>query len=141
MSVLNELKKTVFFDLLNAMGRVFIIVRYSEDVQVGTRGFLPAERENGLVLVFNTKMSFTWHDDGVIEAKLIFGTKSEDCLIPVDHIIAVYLPELQTQFITTYAAAAAVTPAPEAAPAVQPEASDVIESKILKVDFTKKKKK
>ncbi|MBF0487029.1 MAG: hypothetical protein HQK98_02605 [Nitrospirae bacterium] len=153
MSKLNELKKTVFYELLNVMGRVFVIVRYSEDVKVGTRGFLKAEKENGLVLVFNAKMNFTWDDDGLIAATLVFGTKQEDCLIPVEHIIAVYSPELQTQFVTTYTAEVQNSSAPpaEAAPVTEKEgepedkedvpAATESDNKILKVDFSKKKKK
>ncbi|MBF0319446.1 MAG: hypothetical protein HQL01_06565 [Nitrospirae bacterium] len=147
LSKLNELKKTVFYELLNVMGRVFVIVRYSEDVKIGTRGFQNVEKENGLVLVFNTKMNFTWHEDGLIEARLVFGTKTEDCLIPVEHIIAIYSPELQTQFVTTYttevhdysAAAVEVAPVSEE----KDEAPDTAgaDNKILKVDFSKKKKR
>ncbi|MBF0517656.1 MAG: hypothetical protein HQK97_11180 [Nitrospirae bacterium] len=151
MSKLNDLKKTVFYELLNVMGRVFVIVRFSDDVEVGTRGFLQAEKENGLVLVFNSKMNFTWSEDGLISAKLVFGTKTEQCLIPVEHIIAVYSPELQTQFVTTYTmeAGAAATEAAAIPPQSQiqeaPDANDAAsaesDNKILKGDFTKKKKK
>ncbi|MEO5360284.1 MAG: ClpXP protease specificity-enhancing factor SspB [Nitrospirota bacterium] len=155
MSKLNELKKTVFYELLNVMGRVFVIVRYSDDVQIGTRGFLKAEKENGLVLVFNSKMNFTWDKDGLIAANLVFGTKTEDCLIPVEHIIAVYSPELQTQFVTTYMTEVHATAVPSADAAPMPEMPEkpegheeddpapVAESdnKVLKVDFSKKKKK
>ncbi|MBF0553282.1 MAG: hypothetical protein HQK96_01850 [Nitrospirae bacterium] len=154
MSKLNELKKTIFYELLNVMGRVFVIVRYSEDVQIGTRGFVNAEKENGLVLVFNSKMNFTWSDDGLISARLVFGTKPEDCLIPIEHIIAVYSPELQTQFVTTYTTEVNNSSAPPAEAAPVPEkqeepgekegdglAAAESDNKILKVDFSKKKKK
>jgi hypothetical protein len=58
-SGLNELKKTVFYELLNLAGRVLIVVRYSESVSVGNRGLLPEEKENGLVLVLTCRMHFT----------------------------------------------------------------------------------
>lgn len=152
MSILNELKKKIFYDLLNLMGRVFVIVRYSEDVQIGTRGFLKPEKENGLVLVFNARMNFIWNENGLIEAKLVFGTKSEDCIIPVDHIIAVYSPELQTQFVTTYMTEVHNASAPSTIVASVPEepeekeddgstAAEQDTNKVLKVDFKKKKKK
>ncbi|MBF0457564.1 MAG: hypothetical protein HQK99_06680 [Nitrospirae bacterium] len=151
MSILNELKKKIFYDLLNLMGRVFVIVRYSEDVQIGTRGFLQPEKENGLVLVFNARMNFIWNEDGIIEVKLVFGTKPEDCIIPVSHIIAVYSPELQTQFVTTYmtevqnasAPSTIAAPVPEEPEEKEDDGSAAAEpdNKVLKVDFSKKKKK
>lgn len=62
---LEELKKQVFYEMLNIVGRVFIAVRYGENVVIGKRGFLPQEMEKGLVLVFNQKMNFTWDDVGI----------------------------------------------------------------------------
>lgn len=99
--VLNELKANIFYEILNIVGRVFIVVRYSESVKLGKRGFLPEERENGLVLVFNNKMKFTWGEAG-IEATLVFGNLLQRCFIPEDDIVAVYSPELKVQFIVGY---------------------------------------
>ncbi|MGC8937897.1 MAG: hypothetical protein ACP5KH_02755, partial [Thermodesulfovibrio sp.] len=62
---LNELKKQTFFDLLELAGRVFIIVDYDESVVIGKRGFLPEEKERGLVLVFNSRMKFSWENDAI----------------------------------------------------------------------------
>ncbi len=95
---LNELKIKTFYELLDLAGRVFLIIRYSEDVRIGTRGFLPEEKKNGLVLVLNKKMKFSW-EDGVLECRLVFGSKPHSCLIPEDHIIGVHSPELNTQLI------------------------------------------
>ena len=95
---LNELKKHTFYELLDLVGRVYLGVKYSENVRVGTRGFLPHEKEQGLVLVLNTKMNFTWDDYG-ISVKLVFGETSQPCFIPTDDILAVYSPELKAQLI------------------------------------------
>lgn len=92
-----ELKKQVFYDMLNIAGRVFIAVSYSEDVVIGKRGFLPQEREKGLVLVFNQKMHFTWDDLG-ITTTLAFGTTPEKCFIPQESIMTIFSPELNAQF-------------------------------------------
>ncbi|MBI5847115.1 MAG: hypothetical protein HZB31_04070 [Nitrospirae bacterium] len=94
---LEELKKQVFYDLLNIAGRVYIAVRYGEDVVVGKRGFLPQEREKGLILVFNQKMNFIWDEFG-ISTTLAFGTTAEKCFIPQESIFTIFSPELNAQF-------------------------------------------
>ncbi len=96
---LNELKIKTFYELLDLAGRVFLIIRYSENVHIGTRGFLPEEKKNGLVLVLNKKMNFSWRD-GLFECRLVFGTKPHTCIIPEEHIIGIHSPELNTQLIT-----------------------------------------
>ncbi len=135
-SSVNELKKQVFFDLLNMAGRVFVLVRYSDGVVIGNRGFLPGEREKGLVLVFNKKMNFTWDESG-ISAKLVFGTTAEQCFIPQDDIVSVFSPELLAQFTVS----AEEKPADESASAPGGEGRQKKESKekVVRVDFTKKK--
>jgi len=95
---LNELKKQTFFELLELAGRVFIIVDYSEDVVIGKRGFLPEEKERGLVLVFNSKMKFQWSDDA-LTATLVFGTTAERCYIPINSIAGVFSPDLRVQLL------------------------------------------
>ncbi|GAB4406854.1 MAG: hypothetical protein OHK0032_02000 [Thermodesulfovibrionales bacterium] len=97
---INELKKTVFYGMLDLAGRVFIVVRYSDNVVIGNRGFTMEEIKNGLVLVFNQRMNFSWDDSG-ITASLVFGTSPQKCFIPVDDIVMIYSPELNSQFITT----------------------------------------
>lgn len=94
---LEELKKQVFYDLLNIAGRVFIAIAYSDDVVIGRRGFLPEEQEKGLILVFNNTMKFTWDDHG-ISTTLAFGTTPEKCFIPQGSIMTIFSPELNAQF-------------------------------------------
>lgn len=133
---LNSLKKTVFYEILNIVGRVFIIVRYSDDVMIGNRGFIEEEKENGLILVFNTKMNFTWEDD-ILEAKLVFGTTPHNCIIPVKDVVAVYSPDIQTQFVVTY------QPQSDQSGLTMPEEEEdedsrlIADSKVVKVDFSK----
>ncbi|MCS7163442.1 MAG: ClpXP protease specificity-enhancing factor SspB [Thermodesulfovibrio sp.] len=93
---INELKKHTFFEILNLVGRVFIVVDYDENVVIGRRGFLPEEKERGLVLVFNNKMNFIWDKDA-ITATLVFGNMPEKCYIPVNAIAAVFSPDLRIQ--------------------------------------------
>ncbi|MEN2994142.1 MAG: hypothetical protein ABDH19_02190 [Thermodesulfovibrio sp.] len=93
---INELKKHTFFEILNLVGRVFIIVEYDENVVIGKRGFLPQEKERGLVLVFNNKMNFVWDKDA-ITATLVFGNMPEKCYIPINAIAAVFSPDLRIQ--------------------------------------------
>jgi hypothetical protein len=158
---LNNLKKHIFFEFLQIVGRAFILVRYSENVVLGNRGFTAEEKENGIVLVFNKKMNFRWDDEG-ITATLVFGTSPQKCFVPTENIIAVYSSELNAQFVTSPAAAqplagkelkTAKGPKPHRHPPPDPgkeltgkadhnkdtgtEAGD----NVIKVDFTKKGKK
>lgn len=94
---LTDLKKHVFFELLDRAGRVFILVGYSDDVLIGERGFLPEEKEKGLVLVFNRTMKFAWGLHG-IEATLGFGSRSEKCFVPHESILSVFSPDLNALF-------------------------------------------
>ena len=52
---LTDLKKHVFFELLDMAGRVFIHVRYSDDVLIGNRGFLAEEKEKVIKVDFSKK--------------------------------------------------------------------------------------
>ena len=99
-SEMNKLKKHVFYEMLNLAGRVFVLVRHSDDVIIGKRGFLPEEKEKGLILVLNTRMNFIWDDKG-ISVKLVFGTVTEPCFIPAGQIVSVFSPELNAQFSVT----------------------------------------
>jgi hypothetical protein len=96
---LNALKKHCFFEFLNLVGKVYILVKYSENVILGNRKFSEEEKNNGIVLVFNTRMNFFWDDYG-INATLLFNTTAQKCFIPIDDIVAVYSPELNAQLIT-----------------------------------------
>jgi len=97
ISDITDLKKKVFFEMLNLTGRVFILVEDSQDVIIGKRGFLPTEKEKGLILVFNSRMNFEWDDSG-ISAHLVFGSTPEKCFIPHHSIVSVFSPELSAQF-------------------------------------------
>jgi hypothetical protein len=129
---LTDLKKHVFFELLDLAGRVFVLVRYSDDVLIGERGFLPEEKEKGLILVFNRKMNFEWNEHG-ITATLGFGTKTEKCFIPPDSIMSVFSPDLNAQF--------SVSPAGQEAGQTRQAEKKVhspSKEKVVKVDFSKK---
>ncbi len=126
---LNELKRTIFHEMLDLAGRVFIVARYSEAVIIGNRGFTQDERKNGIVLVFNKSMNFTWDESG-IASTLVFGTSPQKCFVPSDDIVAIYSPELQSQFITVLNAATARDPE---------ETEEEAGPNVVKVDFKKKR--
>ena len=129
---LTDLKKHVFFELLDMAGRVFIHVRYSDDVLIGERGFLAEEKEKGLVLVFNSRMKFEWNKQG-ITATLGFGTKTEKCFVPPESIISVFSPDLSAQF--------SVSPAAHEGSQkkqVMKKVHSISKQKVIKVDFSKK---
>lgn len=126
---LNSLKKHCFFEFLNIVGRVFILVKYSDNVILGNRRFTEEEKNNGLVLVFNTRMNFLWDDYG-ISATLVFNTSAQKCFIPVDDIVAVYSPELNAQFT------AAPIKSYDKSKEITKDTKEM--GKVVKVDFTKK---
>ena len=129
---LTSLKKHIFFELLGLARRVFILVKYSEDVLIGERGFLPEEKEKGIILVFNPAMNFSWDDQG-ISATLGFGAKTEKCFIPPDSILSIFSPELNAQFSSSPPMQETVQkkPARKADYALSKE-------KVIKVNFSKK---
>ncbi len=116
--------------MLDMAGRVFIVARYSEDVAIGSRGFTEEEKKNGIVLVFNKSMNFTWDDLG-ISSTLVFGTSPQKCFVPVDHIVAIYSPELKSQFITSPETVTQMKDSKETEAKTAPN--------VVQVDFTKKK--
>lgn len=133
---INELKKKVFREMLDLAGRVFVVARYSENVIIGNRGFTEDERKNGIVLVFNTSMNFSWDDSG-ISSVLAFGTSPQKCFIPTEDIVAIYSPELNSQFITAPPPHAETSDQRDKAAAeVRTEEAG---SKVVKVDFTRKR--
>lgn len=148
---LNNLKKHVFFELLQLAGRAFVLVRFSEDVILGKRGFTAEEKENGIILVFNSKMNFTWDDYG-ITATLVFGTTPQKCFIPTDDIVAVYSSELNAQFITSFQSTASLNKKNDGSgkreenvsekqdPGTRPQEEAMPSSNVINVDFTKKRK-
>ncbi len=130
---LDELRKQVFFDMLKLAGRVFVAVSYGDDVVIGKRGFLPPEKEKGIILVFNQKMNFTW-DDGGITATLVFGTTPEKCYIPQRRIMTIFSPELNAQF-STFPQQETAGQGAEKEEATKPSSDE----KVIKVDFGRKK--
>lgn len=149
---LNSLKKHIFFEFLNIAGRAFVLVRHSNNVILGNRGFTAEEKENGIILVFNSRMNFLWDDYG-ITATLVFGTSPQKCFIPVDEIIAVYSPELNAQFVTSPQPSAISGPQPigsqkegeKSVKKLEPKKGqktqkDEKQGHVIKVDFTKKRK-
>lgn len=132
---MNELKRKVFYEMLNLAGRVFILVRHSDNVIIGRRGFTDEEKKNGLILVFNQRMRFSWDDDG-ISATLVFGTTPERCFIPSEDIIFIFSPELRSQFVVS----------PETGEKERDREDSIkkrdekVEDKVVRVDFSKKKR-
>ncbi|MEW5745921.1 MAG: hypothetical protein AB1805_10865 [Nitrospirota bacterium] len=116
---LNTIKRQIFFEFMNLAGRAFILVRHSDEVVLGNRGFTAEEKENGIVLVFNARMSFSWDDCG-ITATLVFGTSPQKCFIPAANIAAVYSSELNAQFVTS--PCTLPVPAQKARPALESKA-------------------
>jgi hypothetical protein len=133
---LEELKKQVFYEMLNIVGRVFIAVRYGENVVIGKRGFLPQEMEKGLVLVFNQKMNFTWDAVG-ITTTLAFGTTPEKCFIPQESIITIFSPELNAQF-SALSKEGEDSKEPQKKMKIV-EKKNSLDKKVINVDFKKKK--
>jgi len=133
---LDELKKEVFYSLMDIAGRVFIVIEFGDDVLIGRRGFLPEEKEKGLILVFNNRMKFTWDDYG-ISTTLVFGQSPEKCFIPQQRIVSVFSPELNVQF------SAAPQKQPEEGPKPQQpmkeKAHPSKDEKVIKVEFGKKR--
>ncbi|MBF0505403.1 MAG: hypothetical protein HQL09_01085 [Nitrospirae bacterium] len=133
----NDLKKHVFYDLLHLAGRVFVLVRYSEHVILGNRGFTADEIENGIILVFNSRMHFQWDEYG-ITATLVFGTSPQKCFIPVDEITAIYSSELGAQ-LTVSSPSAKMQEIPTKS-ATDTKDSSESAGNVIKVDFIKKQK-
>ncbi|MFN3395167.1 MAG: hypothetical protein ACK4Z9_00025 [Thermodesulfovibrionales bacterium] len=137
---INELKKKVFYEMLNLGGRVFILVRYSDNVMIGKRGFTEEEKKNGIILVFNQRMNFSWDDSG-ISATLVFGTTPERCFIPSDDIIFVFSPELRSQFIVSPETTEEGKIEEGSKSASEDKGGESIkEEKVVKVDFSRKKR-
>lgn len=135
MDALNSLKKQVFFELLNLAGKVFILVRYSDKVYLGNRTFTEEEKEKGIVLVFNSKMNFLWNDYG-ISATLVFDVSPQKCFIPINDIVAIYSPELNTQFISS---PPQINEIQDTKKIEKIKTKKDISGKVIEVDFTKKK--
>ncbi|MBN2654179.1 MAG: hypothetical protein JXR79_03580 [Nitrospirae bacterium] len=136
---LNSLKKHNFYQMMEMAGRVFIVVRYSPDVIIGKRGFSDQEKKQGLVLVFNSNMSFQWDDFG-ITATLAFGTAPQKCFIPAEHIVAVYSPDINAQFLAAGSDEQKSESLKDKSLDLQKKSPDSEKSSVVKVDFSKKEK-
>ncbi|MFZ3122967.1 MAG: hypothetical protein WA104_06405 [Thermodesulfovibrionales bacterium] len=100
----NQLKylQNLFYDMMNDYGRVFVVIKQSERTVIGSRGFTDEEKENGLVLAFNSKnyKTLQWTEDGSIVTTLGFGSnnKVENCFLHSDDIVSVYSPDAKIKF-------------------------------------------
>ncbi|MEK7741421.1 MAG: hypothetical protein AAB292_00475, partial [Nitrospirota bacterium] len=94
--------QNLFYDMMNDYGRVFVVIKQSERTMIGSRGFTDEEKENGLVLAFNSKnyKTLQWTEDGSIVTTLGFGStnKVENCFLHSDDIISVYSPDAKIKF-------------------------------------------
>lgn len=88
--------------MMNDYGRVFVVIKQSERTVIGSRGFTDEEKENGLVLAFNSKnyKTLQWTEDGSIVTTLGFGSnnKFENCFLHSDDIVSVYSPDAKIKF-------------------------------------------
>lgn len=134
MADLNDLKREVFFGFLGLAGRVFVLVTYADDVIIGKRGFLPEEKEKGIILVFNNQMKFDWDGD-IITATLGFGPNIEHCIIPVDRMLSIFSPDLSAQFSVS----PDINKAAFERPAASRRKTNHPDAKVVKVDFNRKK--
>jgi hypothetical protein len=136
---MDELKRTVFYGMLELADRVFIVVQHSENVVIGTRGFTEDEKKKGLVLVFNNRMQFSWDDSGV-STTLVFGTTPQKCFIPIEDIMVIYSPELNAQFMAGQLQQSKGEDSKKEEMGKAQIAAKASEgSKVVKVDFKKKK--
>ena len=136
---MDELKRTVFYGMLELADRVFIVVQHSENVVIGTRGFTDDEKKKGIVLVFNNRMQFSWDDSG-ISTTLVFGTTPQKCFIPIEDIMVIYSPELNAQFMAGPLQQSKGEDSKKEKMGKAQMAGKASEgSKVVKVDFKKKK--
>ena len=138
------LKREVFNRLMEMSGRVFVLVRHSEKVIIGHRGFTEDEKEKGITLVFNSEMRFIWDDTG-ISATLSFGSTAEKCVIPTSDIVAIFSPEAGVQMIFDPSRLEAVTNDADTGAEDEgdirheaPHVEDGTDDKVIRVDFHKK---
>ena len=138
------LKKEVFSRLMEISGRVFILVRHSERVIIGHRGFTEDEKEKGITLVFNRDMGFVWDETG-ISATLSFGSTAEKCMVPSSDIVAIFSPEAGVQMLFDPSRLEAVTNGSETEDENEggikheaPHVEDGTDDKVIRVDFHKK---
>lgn len=87
----------LFFDILNDFGRVYVVIKHSENTIIGARGFSDEEKKQGMVLVFNHRncRNLVWSENGSMQVTLGFGAgnKTEKCFIYADDIVSVFSPD------------------------------------------------
>lgn len=143
MGELSDIKKDLFYRLLDDAGRVFIHVRPSMELEIGRRGLVGEELNNGITLVFNSHMNFDWGDFG-IEVTLVFGTTPEKCFIPAEAIEAVYSPELKVQLLTEQVEGEGDRKGKQVSeekerPSEHQAVTAKVDGKVIEVDFHRKK--
>ncbi len=91
----------LFYDLWNDVGSVYLLVKYSSNTTIGSRGFTEEEKKQGLVLVFNNKTNnmLSWDAEGHLTCVLAFGTRREDVSIHHDDLLGVFSPEAGVRFL------------------------------------------
>ena len=100
----NQIKylQNLFYDLLNDYGEVFIVIRYSDNSTIGSRGFTEEEKKKGIVLIFNDRnyKNLQWTEDGNIITALGFGVnnRTEKCFLHFDDIVSVFSPYAKVRF-------------------------------------------
>lgn len=100
----NQVKylQDLFYNLLNNYGKVFMVVKYSENSTIGNRGFTDEEKKKGIILVFNSRnyKNLQWTEDGSIITSLGFGisNKLEKCFLHFDDIVSVFSPDAMIRF-------------------------------------------
>lgn len=100
----NQVKylQNLFYDMLNDYGKVFMVVKYSENSTIGNRGFTDEEKKKGIILVFNSRnyKNLQWTEDGSIITALGFGVnnKLEKCFLHFDDIVSVFSPDAMIRF-------------------------------------------
>lgn len=119
---LNKIKEKMLYGVLDAVGRVMVVVRFSEDVLIGNRGFTKDEKEKGLLLVLNKLQNWVWKDG--IEGNFTFGELGVmKCFIPADSIVSIISQELGIQLITF----------------IQEEKEEELPKNVIVVDFKNRK--
>jgi len=141
----NQVKylQDLFYDLLNDYGKVFMIVKYSENSTIGNRGFTDEEKEKGIVLVFNSSnyKKLQWTEDGNIITALGFGVnnKLEKCFLHFDDIVSVFSPDAMIRFDRWDMWDMQDNPQEARSPTV-PEREKLSDKKIISLDSFKKTK-
>ncbi len=98
-----EYLQSLFYDIWNDFGSVYLLVKYSARTVIGKRGFTDEEKKKGLVLVFNdrTNNRLEWDAEGNISCVLAFDSRTEDVSIHHDDLFGIFSPEAGIQFLRT----------------------------------------